>query len=60
MKVGDLVEKISGYDAGVVGVVTKVYTNLAGNKLVHVLADGVIKTYSDKSLCIVQKTATVL
>lgn len=55
MKVGDLVEKSGGYDAGTIGVVTEIYTNPAGNKLVHVLTDGVIKVYSGNRLHIVQK-----
>ena len=55
MKIGDLVEKSDGYDAGTVGVVTEIYINPAGNKLVHVLADGVIKVYSGNRLHIVQK-----
>jgi len=55
VKVGDLVEKTSGYDGGVIGVVTEIYTNDAGNTLIHVLVDGIVKVYSGDGLSVVQK-----
>ena len=55
MKIGDLVEKSSGYDAGAFGVVTEIYTNPAGNMLVYVLTNGVVKVYSGNKLHVVQK-----
>lgn len=60
MKVGDLVEKISGYDAGTVGIVTDIYTNAAGNTLVHVLADGIMKVYGCSGLRVVDNFVNLL
>ena len=50
MKIGDLVEKISGFDVGAVGIVADIYTNAAGNTLIHVLSDGGMKVYEGSSL----------
>ena len=60
MKVGDLVEKISGYDAGTVGIVTDISTNAAGNTLVHVLADGIMKVYGYSGLRVIDNFVNLL